>query len=86
MSWRQYSFGPADAGVAIATSASANNAEAGATVNFKSCFMCFFLCVGFDPRHRHVMSRMPAPSAAKNSKGILFRASSEIEMHRAAPY
>jgi hypothetical protein len=28
------------------------------------------------------MSGMPAPSAAKNSKGILFRALSEIEMHR----
>jgi hypothetical protein len=44
MSWRQYSFGPAIAGVVIATKASANNAEAGATVNFKSCFMLSFLC------------------------------------------
>jgi hypothetical protein len=32
------------------------------------------------------MAGMPTPSAAKNSNGILFHASPEIEMHRTAPY
>jgi hypothetical protein len=42
-SCRQYSFGLADAGVAIATNASVNNAAASALVIFKSCFILAFL-------------------------------------------
>src|SRR5258706_3652144 len=47
-SLRQYS--PADAGVAIATKASALSAVMGAALNFKSCFIFLslgFLCDGF---------------------------------------
>ena len=50
-SWRQYSLGPAAAGVATATQASANNAAAGAAEIFKSCFILFSLC---QPRTRHM--------------------------------
>src|SRR6266852_5919431 len=49
-SLRQYS--PADAGVAIATKASALSAAIGAALNFKNCFIFFslcFLCDGFSP-------------------------------------
>jgi hypothetical protein len=42
---RQYSFGPAAAGVVVATKASANNAVADAVVIFKSCFIFFTLCL-----------------------------------------
>ena len=40
---RQYSFGPAAAGVVVATNASPNNAIAGTLVIFKSCFIFFTL-------------------------------------------
>src|SRR5258706_13306905 len=49
-SLRQYS--PADAGVAIATKASALSAVMGAALNFKSCFIFLspcFLCDGYSP-------------------------------------
>src|SRR5258708_20145455 len=49
-SLRQYS--PADAGVAIATKASALSAVMGAALNFKSCFIFVspcFIFVGFSP-------------------------------------
>jgi len=48
--------------------ACAKNAVAGATLVFKSCFIFFSLCVGFQPWNRHGMSATPAPSAPKKAK------------------
>jgi hypothetical protein len=67
MSWRQYSFGLAAAGVVIDTKASAKSAVAGAALIFKSCFILFSLCWR-SPDSRHEMSEVGAPWAPKKNK------------------
>src|SRR3981081_1538855 len=82
-SWRQYSPGFAVAGVVIAINASANKVAAGAAVTFKSCLILYSPC-WLESEINTWEPEMSAPSAPKNSKGILSGARQRSEVHRTA--
>jgi hypothetical protein len=80
---RQYSYGPAAAGVAIPAKASASRPVAGATLSFKSCFIFLRSVLAQILDEPVGMSGTPPPSVAKKSKVIPSSGRLAVEMERA---